>query len=135
MLNQQSLINNLIFYIMKTRIATLAILIGLFISATAFASEPVPVPASKAVASSVATLIEDELEYPEFAIKDKFQGDVVIELLIEDDGTFNVLKANSYDENMKEHVVEQIENLDSDKFDQYAGQTVLVKVNFDLELY
>jgi len=35
---------------MKTRIATLALLIGLFFTATAFASELVPVPASKSVA-------------------------------------------------------------------------------------
>ena len=46
---------------MKTRIATLAILLGLFISTTAFANQPVP--ASKAVASSVADYIEEEMEY------------------------------------------------------------------------
>ncbi len=70
---------------MKTRIATLAILLGLFISTTAFANEPVP--ASKAIAASVADLIEEELVYPDFAIEDKFEGDVVLELLIEEDGT------------------------------------------------
>lgn len=120
---------------MKTRIATLALLIGLFISATAFASEPVPVPASKAVASSVATLIEDELEYPEFAIEEKLEADVVLELLIEDDGSFNVVAANCVDADLKEHVIETVENMETVQYTQYSGQTVLIKVTYDLKLY
>ena len=120
---------------MKTRIATLTLLLGLFISLTAFASELVPVPASKSVASSVATLIEDELEYPEFAIEEKFEGDVVIELLIKDDGSFNVVAANSVDADLKEYVIETVENMETAQYTQYAGQTVLVKVTYDLKLY
>ena len=118
---------------MKTRIATLAILLGLFITSTAFANEPVP--ASKAVSSSIADLIEDELEYPEFAIEDKFQGDVVMEIVIEDDGTFDVVAANSVDKDMKNHVAMAVEEIETEKFAQYAGQTVLVKVSYDLKLY
>lgn len=120
---------------MKTRIATLALLLGLFITATAFASEPVPVPASKAVASSVATLIEDELDYPEFAIEEKLEADVVLELLIEEDGSFNVTAANSVDADLKEHVIETVENMETDQYAQYTGQTVLVKITYDLKLY
>lgn len=118
---------------MKTRIATLAILLGLFVSTTAFANEPVP--ASKAVASSIADLIEDELEYPEFAIEEKFQGDVVMEIVIEDDGTLDVVAANSVDKNMKNHVALAVEEIDTEEFARYAGQTVLVKVSYDLRLY
>ena len=47
---------------MKTRIATLTLLFGLFISVTAFANQPVP--ASKVVAASIADYIEEEMEYP-----------------------------------------------------------------------
>lgn len=118
---------------MKTRIATLAILLGLFISTTAFANQPVP--ASKAVASSVANYIEDEMEYPDFAINEKFQGDVVIRIVIKEDGTFDVIDANSYHNNMINYVVREVEKLDSDEFDKYAGQTVLVKLTFDLKMY
>lgn len=118
---------------MKTRIATLAILLGLFISTTAFANQPVP--ASKAVASSVANYIEDEMEYPDFAINEKFQGDVVIRIVIKEDGTFDVTDANSYHNNMINYVVREVEKLDSDEFDKYAGQTVLVKLTFDLKMY
>ena len=118
---------------MKTRIATLTLLFGLFITTTAFASEPVP--ASKYVASTVADFIEEEMEYPEFAIANKYEGDVVVKVVIEDDGTFNVVQANAHNEDMKNHVIEMIEDLDSDTFDQYAGQSVLIKVSFDLRLY
>ena len=118
---------------MKTRIATLALLFGLFISATAFANEPVP--ASKYVASTVADFIEEEMTYPEFAIEDKYEGDVVVKIVIEEDGTFDVVAANAHDEEMKDHVIEMIEKLDSDTFDAYAGQSVLVKLSFDLRIY
>jgi hypothetical protein len=117
---------------MKTRIATLIVLFGLFLSATAFASEPVPVPASKSVAASVADFIDEELSYPEFAIEDKFEGEVVLSVIIEDDGTFNVEAANSVNDELKEHVIQVIENLSTDQYNQYAGQKVLLKVKFDL---
>jgi hypothetical protein len=107
---------------------------GLFLSVTAFASEPVPVPASKAVSSSVADFINDELHYPEFAIEDKFEGEVVLSVIIEDDGTFEVDAANSVNDDLKKHVIEIIENLEADQYNQYAGQRVLLKVKFDLLL-
>ena len=118
---------------MKTKIATLTIALGLFLSVTAFAKAPVP--ASKAVAHSIAELISNDIEYPEFAIRQKFEGVVVASITIEDDGTFDVKRANCVNEDMKEYVIEEIENIDTDKFAQYAGQTLLVKVNFDLRLY
>jgi hypothetical protein len=118
---------------MKTRIATLAILLGLFITSTAFANEPVP--ASKAVASSIADLIEEELEYPDYAIEEKFQGDVVMEIVIEEDGTLDVVAANSVDQKMKNLVALAVEEIETEKFANYAGQTLLVKVSYDLRLY
>jgi hypothetical protein len=117
---------------MKTRIATLMIMLGLFVASTAFANEPVP--ASKAVSQSVAKLIQAELEYPEFAIKDKFECCVLVSLVIQDDGSFEVDCANCVNEDMKEYVVGEIENMYSEKFSAYSGQQVLIKVNFDLLL-
>jgi hypothetical protein len=117
---------------MKTRIATLVFVLGLFLSLTAFANEPVP--ASKAVAKSVAKYIESELEYPEFAIEEKFECCVAVSVVIQDDGTFDVNCANCISDDMKEYVIGEIENMVSDKYAQYAGQTVLIKINFDLLL-
>lgn len=117
---------------MKTRIATLFFALGLFLTTTAFANEPVP--ASKAVAKSVAKLIESELEYPEFAIKDKFECCVAVSVVIQDDGSFDVDCANCISDDMKEYVIEKIENMVSEQHAQYAGQTVLIKIKFDLLL-
>lgn len=117
---------------MKTRIATLLLVSGLFISLTAFSKEPVP--ASKAVAQSVAKEIQKELEYPEFAIRDKFECCVLVSLVIREDGTFDVDCANCVSADMKEDVIRQIENMDAEKFAMYAGQTVLLKIKFDLLL-
>ena len=118
---------------MKTRIATLFFVLGLFITATAFANEPVP--ASKAVSESIAKLIQSKLEYPEFAINEKFECNVAVSLEIQDDGTFNVDAANCVSSAMKEYVVEHIEDIISDEHARYAGQTVLLKIKFDLLLY
>ena len=112
----------------------LLLLFSLFIATAAFAAEPVPVPASKAVAESVADFIDDEMTYPEFAIEDKLEGEVVVRLIIEDDGTFEVDRANSVNDDLKEHVIAVIEKLEADQFNMYAGQSVLIKLKFDLLL-
>ena len=117
---------------MKARIATLMIVLGVFLATTAFAKEPVP--ASKAVSTSVAKLIQQELEYPEFAIEDKFECCVLVSVIIQDDGTFEVDCANCVSDKMKKYVVEEIENILSEHHAQYAGQQVLMKIKFDLLL-
>jgi len=115
---------------MKTRIATLLFVFGLFIVSSAFAMEPVP--ASKAVSKKVATLIQDELDYPEFAIVDKFECCVAVKVLIQDDGTFDVTDANSVSKKMINHVIETIENMEPEDLARYAGQEVGIKINFHL---
>lgn len=117
---------------MKTRIAILTALLGLFVTATAFASTPVP--ASKAVSNSVANYITNELEYPEFGITQKYEGDVVVSVTIQEDGTFLVDASNGFNEEMKKYVVKSIHGLQSDYHAQYAGQQVLLKIKFDLRL-
>lgn len=117
---------------MKTRIAILTVLLGLFITATAFANTPVP--ASKAVSNSVAELVSAELEYPEFAITHKYEGIVAVSLTIQEDGTFVVDASNALNDNMKKHVIKSIHNLQSDRLAKYAGQQVFLKVTFDLKL-
>lgn len=116
---------------MKTRIATLALLFGLFISMSAFALEPVP--ASKVIASSIANMIEDEIDFPVFAAENQFNGDVVLQLRIEDNGTFDVELANCVDQKVKDYVVDEVEEMKTDKYTQFAGQTVQVKVSFKLK--
>lgn len=117
---------------MKTRIATLIFIFGMFIISSAFASEPVP--ASKAVAKSVAETIVAELEYPEFAIEEEFECCVLVNVVIQEDGRFDVDGANSVSKKMIEYVTYEIEHMVSEDYAKYAGQSVLIKIKFDLEL-
>jgi len=115
---------------MKTRIATLLFVFSLFVVSSAFAMEPIP--ASKAVSNKVAHLIQDELDYPEFAIVDKFECCVVVSVLIQEDGTFDVTAANSVSKNMIKHVTKTIENMEPEDLEKYAGQEVGIKIKFNL---
>ena len=116
---------------MKTRIATLIFVMGLFLAGTAFASKPVI--ASKAVSSSVAKQLKSEIKYPAFAIDQNFQCCVAVRLVIQEDGTLNVIESNSMSKEMEKHVVNTIENMEANgDLKDYAGQNVLIKVKFIL---
>ena len=117
---------------MKARIATLVFIVGMFLVSSAFAMEPVP--ASKAVAQSVAKAIANELEYPDFAIEEKFECCVLVSVTILESGRFYVDCANCVSERMKEYVSDEIGKMVSKDHAQYAGQTVLIKIKFDLKL-
>lgn len=114
---------------MKSRIATIFMLC-MFVAATAFASEPVP--ASKAVRSSVVELVKTNIEYPEFAIEDKTQCCVVVSMIIQDDGSLKVDASNSVSPEMNRHVVNSIEKMQDPDLASYSGQKVYMKVKFEL---
>ena len=117
---------------MKARIATVFLMLGLFLVSAAFAGEA-PV-ASKKARKEVTKIIKKEVKYPEFAIEEKFQCCVVVSVVIQDDGTMEVDCANCVDQRMKDYVVSTIENVHSEKLKEYAGQTVNVRVNFSFLL-
>ena len=116
---------------MKTRIATLMLLLGLFIAGSAFASKPVI--ASKAVASSVAKQLKDQIKYPAFAVDQQFECCVAVRLVIQEDGAFDVVESNSMSKDMEKYVIKTIENMEANgDMKNYAGQNVLIKVKFVL---
>jgi len=115
---------------MKTRIATVFLMLGLFLVSTAFASEA-PV-ASKKARKEVAKIIKKEVKYPEFAIEEKFQCCVIVSIVIREDGTMKVDCANCIDQRMKDYVVSTLENLETEELKDYAGQKVLVRIKFNL---
>jgi hypothetical protein len=115
---------------MKTRIAILSLVLGLFITATAFASEPVP--ATKNASKAVTEFLTNEISYPAFASENKIECYVLVSIVVNNDGTLDVDAANCKNCNMKDHVVKAIEESKNEKLAQYAGQNVLVKVNFSL---
>ncbi len=115
---------------MKTRIATLMVLMGIFIASTAFANQPVT--ATAAVKSSVKQILKKELSYPDFAIKNKLECDVVVSIVIQDDGTFKVNCANCQCPKMKNEVIADIEKLGNKKFAKFAGQEINLKLKYEL---
>lgn len=115
---------------MKTRIATLVVVFGVFLLNIACANEPIP--ASKAVSKSVAELIQKEMTYPDFAREDHFQCCVLIKVMINNDGTFTVECANCKNEQLKKHVINTVENIISKEHIFFAGNSVNIKVNFKL---
>jgi len=116
---------------MKTRIAIVTMLLGLFIASTAMAGV-VPVPATKAGSKAVTEFLTDEIDYPAFASENKLECTVSVSVIVQDDGTLKVEAANCGTNCMKDHVVKAIEEAKSEDLAQYAGQNVLLKVNFEL---
>ena len=125
--------NNLKFNIMKTKKIVIALIASIIMVGTAVAKEPVMAP--KEISSSVAEIIKEEIYYPEFAIEDKFQGDVVVEVQITEDGSFDVIAANSINKDLKNYAMKTIEDIDTEAFKSYAGNRVILKLNYDLRLY
>lgn len=115
---------------MKTRNVILALFTFIFTFGTLSANEPMIAP--KNISSSVAEMINEEITYPRFAMDENFEGDVKLEILIEEDGTLDVTAANSINTEVKNHVIESVEKLQNTTLEKYAGQTVYLKINFDL---
>jgi hypothetical protein len=127
------LLQTLKLNIMKTKKIVIALIASIFTVGTVLANEPVMAP--KEVSSSVSELIQEKLYYPEFAIEDKFQGDLVVEVQITEDGNFDVIAANSVNKDLKIYASNTIENIDTESFKKHAGQRVILKINYDLRLY
>ncbi len=115
---------------MKTRIAILTLLLGLFIAGTAYANQPVP--ATKAASKAVVNFLEDEISYPAFASENNLECTVLLSVIVLDDGSLKVEQANSATSCMKEYVVKAVENAKNKDLSQYAGQNVLLNVSFKL---
>jgi hypothetical protein len=115
---------------MKARIATLVIAMALLFSSNAFAIQPVQ--ASKAVTKSVAELLKQKIDFPEFARIDDFNCCVLVRLTITEDGKFEVDCANCRDDRLEMYVKDTIERIDATDYAMYAGQTISLKINFRL---
>ena len=116
---------------MKTRIAIVTMLLGIFIAGTAFAGEPVP-PLKAQATKAVAEFLQDEIDYPAFASETNLECTVLVDISVKEDGTLVVNAANCKANCMKDHVVKAIESTKSKDLTKYAGQNVVLKVDFKL---
>jgi hypothetical protein len=115
---------------MKTRIATIMLLLGLFIASTAFATTPTP--ATEQGRNEIKKQVKRHLTYPQFAIDEKFECCVSLSIIVNEDGSLEVDCANCVSQEMKDYVVKSVERIKTKKMTQYAGQTMLLRVKFDL---
>lgn len=111
---------------MKTRIATLMFIIGMLVFSNTFASEPVL--ASESVRNLIAKKIHKEITYPEFAKYKDAECIVLVKVVISDEGSFKVLQANCINNNLKAHVIKEIESIKDEDFEKYKGQYTLLKL-------
>lgn len=115
---------------MKTRIATIMLLLGLFLASAAFAAEPVP--ATTAMKKEVKELIKKKLHYPQFAIDSRTEAIVFLSVNVNQDGSLEVDCANCQCCKMKDFVITTVEKIESEELAKYAGQNMLLKVKFYL---
>jgi len=117
---------------MKTQIATLMVVLGIFLSVNAFANESDR--ASSVVSKSVASYLMENLDYPDFALDKNFECSIWVEITIRENGSFWVTAGNCIDDRMKKEVVSSIEKLNKhqDLYAPFAGKKVYLKITFNL---
>lgn len=115
---------------MKSRIATTLIALSLLLTSSTFAISPPPY--QKEASKTVTELLQNELEYPEYAKEQKYQCHVLVQISINNDGSLSVNCLNCRDENMKSHVKESIEKIYSEKLKKYAGHKINLKIKYKL---
>ena len=115
---------------MKTRIATIMLLLGLFVASTAFAMEPVP--DNNHVKKEIKELVKKNMPYPQFAIDNKTECTVLVSITVSENGTLKVDCANCECPYLKKFVIKTIEKINAEDLADYAGQNMLLKIKFDL---
>jgi hypothetical protein len=81
---------------------------------------------------SVYKQLEQQMPYPEFAIKDQVTGKVIVEFRINMAGNIEVLNINYSDAALKSYVVERLSKLNLGQSDNYNGKVYRVAFAFNL---
>lgn len=115
---------------MKTRIAIVTMLVGLFFTGTIMANTPVP--ASKTAVKEVSAFLKKELTYPCFASETNLECTVAVSLIIQEDGSLQVDAANCKSCCMRDHVIQEINTLQNEEFAIYAEQNIIINVKYNL---
>lgn len=86
---------------MKTKLVLLVIAIFL---GTSFSQ-------AEELRTLVLNKVKSEIEYPEFAIRDNIEGEVLVSFKLDPTGKFTVYQINSSSYELKEYVTKKIENM------------------------
>ncbi len=115
---------------MKTRIAIITLILGVFFAGSAMAN--MPVPASEDATNDISKYLKKNLTYPNFASESNLECSVIVSLIVQEDGSLKVDAANCVNCCMRDHVVKEINSLKKEDFKKYADQNLLVKVKYNL---
>jgi hypothetical protein len=107
---------------MKTRLLflTLVAVIGFNF---AFAEEP---------EIAVKKIIVEQIKYPDFAVKELLEGKVYATFSIDEKGKITVKESNSAYKELKEYVVEKLNNTTVSPSKDFIGKVYSMKFSFEL---
>lgn len=91
---------------MKTKLIALIALIGLFSFSNTYAGEK---------EKMVKQTVQQEIQYPQFAIEQDLEGTVWVSFVIKDNGEIEVTQINSDCIPLKNYVLNKMENMDAFK--------------------
>lgn len=81
----------------------------------------------------VTNKVKAEISYPEFAIKNGIEGDVLVSFKLDATGKFTVYQVNASDEDLKKYVVNSIENFKPLKMVASGEEHFHMKIHFELK--
>jgi hypothetical protein len=107
---------------MKTRLLALTFIatIGFLF---AFAGEP---------EMAVKQLLNEKIQYPEFARKALIEGKVFVTFTIDEQGKIMVKESNSLNEDLRKYVVEELNETVVTPSKDFIGKTFSMKFSFEL---
>jgi outer membrane biosynthesis protein TonB len=108
---------------MKTKLLFLVMTVILGLN-FAFATEP---------EVAVKKMINDQITYPDFAVKSLIEGKVYVTFSIDQDGKITVKESNSLNEELRKYVVEKMDDLKVTPGKDYDGKTYSMKFTFELK--
>jgi TonB family protein len=82
--------------------------------------------------SNVKKAIKQEVVYPEFAIEEKLEGEVLVSFTVNKDGKIDVLRTNSVYKELEGYVIEKMKTMTVNADDAEIGKTYNMKISFKL---
>lgn len=92
----------------------------------------VTVASASSTKTEVIEKVKKEMTYPEFAIKEKLEGDVWVAFRVDDEGKFQVYQANSANPTLKEIVVSELEKIAPPEIGLSSNELYQMKFSFKL---
>lgn len=77
--------------------------------------------------------VKQEMTYPEIAIQENLEGDVLVEFKVDEDGNLEVCQANSSNHTLKELVINKLEKISASTIGAASNELYQMKFSFKLK--